>query len=172
MVFIYHIIYTKKNIIFNRKCGVFVPHIFPQKIARYSLLIYTHPHDLGGGGFPRFTSSPLATHTQQHTKRHATQEARWKLKSETRNWEIPVLFVVKMKIRHVHNAKWRIVKVKTFYGLLFALHTHAMQGKSTIFRLVIISNLMIFCYIMDWLLNMDWLNNWLTSFIYCSSSSS
>ena len=73
------------------------------KIARDSLYIYTHTHDLGGGGFPRFTSSALffLTHTQQNT--HTQREGSWKLKTEKRNWEIPVLFVVKMKIRHVEN---------------------------------------------------------------------
>lgn len=108
------------------------PHYTPttlitKKIARDSLYIYTHTHESGGGGFLRFTSSPLffLTHTQQNA--YTQREGRWKLKSENRNWEIPVLFVVKMKIRGVQMIKWKIVKVSSFCEALFTLHIHKMQ---------------------------------------------
>lgn len=108
------------------------PHYTPttlitKKIARDSLYIYTHTHESGGGGFLRFTSSPLFFPTQQHATQRNTQEGNWKAKSETRKRGKPVLFVVKMKIRGVQMIKWKIVKVSSFCEALFTLHIHKMQ---------------------------------------------
>lgn len=104
-----------------------------KKIAIYYLYIYTHTHDLGGGGFLRFTSPALffLTHTQQNA--YTQREGRWKLKSENRNWEIPVLFVVKMKIRHVEHAEWRIVQL-WFSVCFFLFYTSAKCNKNTWFK--------------------------------------
>ena len=111
------------------------PHYAPttlcsKKIANYSLYIYTHTHESGGGGYLRFTSSALFFLTHTHTNAYTQRKGRRKLETEKRKWEIPVLFVIKMKIRHVQMMKWRKVKVKGFCLSLFTLHTHKMQVNS------------------------------------------
>lgn len=87
------------------------------------LSINIHPHTrFGGWGFCRFAGSGLASRSLTLRIRRNHTNWRWKLESETRKRENPVLFVVKMKIRDVRNAEWRKVQL-WFFICLFLLYT-------------------------------------------------
>ena len=95
--------------------------LFSKKNSEILSIHIDPPTRFGGWPFLHFTSSPLdfiPLHTHSNTN---SQNTSWKLESENRNWEIPVLFVFKMKIRHAQYAEWRKVQLG-FSTSLFLLY--------------------------------------------------